>query len=59
MNKEHLELENEQLKIALKSWQGWWNQHGFDWYVDGGFPQKEKPPILKCTEKVYGMWVKE
>ena len=51
---------------ALKGWEQWWNDHGFEWYVDGeifdsktrrnrGFRKDEKPPVTKASSPLYGI----
>lgn len=49
----------EEMLSMLIAWQRWWNTYGFRWYIEGEFPQQEKPPFLRESSEHFGKWIKE
>ncbi len=50
---------NKKLLEMLLAWQEWWQDYGSEWYVEGEFPQNEKPPFLKSGNPLFGEWIKD
>ena len=66
---DQLKAQNEQYKKMLVEWQNWWNEHGFEWYVNAWSNDRQiaifekfygpitKPPFLISGHPMHNQWV--